>query len=263
MPPLRVVGLVSGGKDSLYNLLEAARRGHSLVCLANLRPGGAAAQELDSFMFQTVGHTALDSLAACMGLPLVRRETSGSAVHTGLEYEGGGAGATAGDEVEDLHALLVDVLAAHPGVNAVSVGAILSSYQRHRVEAVCARLGLTPLALLWQRAQAPLLDDMVAAGLEAVLVKVAAHGLAQPQLGRGIGQLTPALKAAVRRSPWPRRGVALPSQRRCREALRRDCKRHFRAPPPRCLSSRPPRRSPRRPPPRASTSAARAASTRR
>lgn len=36
----------------------------------------------------------------------------------------------------------------------VSCGAILSDYQRLRVEAVCASLGLTSLSYLWQRNQA-------------------------------------------------------------------------------------------------------------
>ena len=67
----------------------------------------------------------------------------------------------AGDEVEDLFLLLQDVLAAHPCIRGVAVGAILSSYQRVRVEAVCARLGLTSVAYLWQRNQDELLQEMV------------------------------------------------------------------------------------------------------
>lgn len=51
-------------------------------------------------------------------------------------------------------------------------GAILSNYQRTRVENVCGRLGLTSLAYLWRRPQSPLLAEMVDAGLDAVLVKV-------------------------------------------------------------------------------------------
>ena len=35
---MRVVGLVSGGKDSIYNLMECVRCGHEIVVLANLRP---------------------------------------------------------------------------------------------------------------------------------------------------------------------------------------------------------------------------------
>lgn len=32
------VGLVSGGKDSIYNLMQCNAHGHNLVCLANLHP---------------------------------------------------------------------------------------------------------------------------------------------------------------------------------------------------------------------------------
>jgi diphthine-ammonia ligase len=58
-----------------------------------------------------------------------------------------------GDEVEDLHRL-VERAAGETGAKGVSVGAILSDYQRVRVESVCIRLGLTPLAFLWRRDQA-------------------------------------------------------------------------------------------------------------
>ena len=34
---MRVVGLVSGGKDSCYNLINVVAEGHELVALANLR----------------------------------------------------------------------------------------------------------------------------------------------------------------------------------------------------------------------------------
>ncbi len=62
-------------------------------------------------------------------------------------------------------------------VEAVCSGAVLSTYQRLRVEGVCARLGLKSIAPLWQRDQAGLLDEMLARGVEAVLVKTASIGL--------------------------------------------------------------------------------------
>ena len=58
-------------------------------------------------------------------------------------------------------------------IDAVCVGAILSDYQRVRVESVCLRLGLTPLAFLWRRDQVDLLQEMVDTGMEAILIKVA------------------------------------------------------------------------------------------
>ena len=70
------------------------------------------------------------------------------------------------------------------GVTGVAVGAILSDYQRVRVESVCLRLGLTPLAYLWQRDQSELLQEMVLAGMESVLVKVACLGLDKRHLGK-------------------------------------------------------------------------------
>ena len=84
---------------------------------------------------------------------------------------------TKNDETEDLLRLLKTVKAAHPEIEAVSVGAILSNYQRARVENVCGRLGLTCLAYLWQRDQKELLGEMINAGLTAVVIKVAAIGI--------------------------------------------------------------------------------------
>ncbi len=40
----------------------------------------------------------------------------------------------------------------------------------------CSRLGLTPIAYLWERDQKELLGEMVAAQMESVLVKVAGAG---------------------------------------------------------------------------------------
>ena len=35
---MKVVGLVSGGKDSCYNMVHCVAAGHEITCLANLRP---------------------------------------------------------------------------------------------------------------------------------------------------------------------------------------------------------------------------------
>ncbi|XP_067099416.1 diphthine--ammonia ligase [Osmerus mordax] len=182
---MKVVALISGGKDSCYNMMQCVDAGHRIVALANLRP--ANTDELDSYMYQTVGHQAIDLYAEAMELPLYRRTIQGASLNTGRDYR-----ETEGDEVEDLYQLLLTVKEKE-GAEAVSVGAILSDYQRVRVENVCVRLGLQPLAFLWRRDQETLLSDMISADLHALLIKVAA-------LDHGRRQCLPALKCVL--SPW-------------------------------------------------------------
>ncbi len=183
-----VIALVSGGKDSTYNMMQCAAHGHEVVALANLHPPAGGPAELDSYMYQSVGAEAIGAFAQCAGLPLYRREIRGTPRATALDYA-----PTEHDEVEDLHALLSDVLTRHPDARGVSSGAIMSTYQKLRVEQVCGRLGLESLAYLWQRPQLPLLDAMIADGLEAVIIKVAVAGLAASDLGRSLAQMRPRL----------------------------------------------------------------------
>ncbi|XP_060031151.1 diphthine--ammonia ligase isoform X2 [Erinaceus europaeus] len=100
---MRVAALISGGKDSCYNMMQCIAAGHQIVALANLRPatnqGGS--DELDSYMYQTVGHHAIDLYAEAMALPLYRRTIRGRSMDTGQVYT-----KCEGDEVEDLYELL-------------------------------------------------------------------------------------------------------------------------------------------------------------
>ena len=200
---LNVVALISGGKDSLFSILHCLEHGHQVVALANLYPnqniGNAAANtcleveaeagedDLNSFMYQTVGHSVIPLYADCLGIPLYRRSITGSVVQTGRYYDSSGF-ANSADETEDLVPLLKEIRQAHPEANALCSGAILSTYQRTRVESVAVRLGLIPLAYLWQYPALPppigrgeclagLLDDMAAAGCEARIIKIASGGI--------------------------------------------------------------------------------------
>lgn len=220
-------------------------------------------RDLNSFMYQTVGHQVIPLYAEATGIPLYRRAITGAATQHGKDYcarrrssssssptttpaaatttpttatageannpgagdgdsssgEGGspssgpdheaeGSSASSStsdeddedDETESLVPLLQAIQQAHPAANALCAGAILSTYQRTRVESVATRLGLVPLAYLWKYPVLPrplplpgagsgsglgsavaedaqLLDDMAAAGLEARIIKVASGGL--------------------------------------------------------------------------------------
>ncbi|KNG79842.1 putative ATP binding L-PSP endoribonuclease family protein [Aspergillus nomiae NRRL 13137] len=189
---LNVIALISGGKDSLYSLLHCIRNGHKVIALANLHPPVQDAQEdIDSFMYQTIGHAVIPLYEQALDIPLYRAPISGGAVDTARIYRNDATEESAPeDETESLVPLLKRVMQCHPEANAVCAGAILSTYQRTRIENVACRLGLTPLAWLWnypvlpapvERAgvatQAGLLEDMAGVGCEARIIKVASGGL--------------------------------------------------------------------------------------
>ncbi|KAM7346834.1 uncharacterized protein ACRADG_006603 [Cochliomyia hominivorax] len=183
---MRVVAMVSGGKDSCYNMMQCVAEGHEIVALANLHPKDR--DELDSFMYQTVGHMGIEILAKAMGLPLYRQETKGKSTQTGKQYV-----PTDNDEVEDLYNLLA-LCKEELQAEAVAVGAILSDYQRVRVENVCSRLNLVSLAYLWRRDQTELLQEMIDCHVHAILIKVATLGLVPDRhLGKSLREIQPHL----------------------------------------------------------------------
>lgn len=178
---MRVVALISGGKDSCFNMMQCIAAGHEVVALANLYPVGK--DELDSFMFQTVGYQGIEYIAEATGLPLYREGTSGQSKMQEKHYY-----PTENDEVEDLFRLL-NTVKEKENVDAVSSGAILSDYQRIRVENVCNRLGLISLSYLWRRDQEELLREMIETSINAVMIKVAALGLEPRFLGKSISEM--------------------------------------------------------------------------
>ena len=62
----------------------------------------------------------------------------------------------------------------------------------------CRRLGLTVLAYLWQREQDELLQEMIDAGLVAVVIKVAGIGLTEKHLGKTLAEMQSTLLKLVR-----------------------------------------------------------------
>ncbi|KAK8815717.1 hypothetical protein WA538_004841 [Blastocystis sp. DL] len=169
-------------------MLQCVKRGHEIVCLVNLLPADEKVNELDSFMYQTVGHTAIDAIAEAMEVPLLRFHIKGKCLESELQYT-----PHSGDEVEDLYYALKTVKDRFPDVEGVSSGAILSNYQRERVENVCSRLNLISLAFLWEQEQRSLLHSMIEDGLVAVIIKTATMGLDRRHVGKTLNELEPYL----------------------------------------------------------------------
>ena len=184
---LNVIALISGGKDSFLSLLHCLSLGHDVVAFANLSPPDVTdvSSDLNSHMYQTAGHALVNLYHQALSIPLYRSSIKGTTVDQGKEYSAQRTSEGPSDETEDLIPLLQKVLEAHPTADALSTGAILSTYQRTRVESVCLRLGLTSLAFLWQYPYLPFpqpspsseLEHIAAVGLDARIVKVASGGL--------------------------------------------------------------------------------------
>ncbi|KAL8994148.1 MAG: hypothetical protein Q9169_005804 [Polycauliona sp. 2 TL-2023] len=148
-------------------------------------------------MYQTVGHTLIPLYAEILAIPLYRQEISGTAVNQSKEYSTYDVSQSLDvdvEETESMMTLLQRIKADYPEANAVCSGAILSSYQRTRIESVARRMGLVPLAYLWQYPVLPvpvpseggLLDDMAAVGIDARIVKVASGGLDESLLWENV-----------------------------------------------------------------------------
>jgi len=192
---MKFVALVSGGKDSLYSIMTCIRNGHELVACAHLSPrrrrrdgdgdgDTEEEEEEESYMYQTAASECIPTLVEeCLGVPLILRECTGTSRDTSLVYDHTHlpqqphqpVTTAVEDEVEDMYLLLKQIIQTYPTVTAISSGAILSTYQRTRIESCCSRLNLTPLGYLWRVApQREILESMLQDGVEAVLVKVAA-----------------------------------------------------------------------------------------
>ena len=172
----RIVALVSGGKDSTYTILKCVAEGHDIVALAHLNPP-VNKEEIDSYMYQTVGSNAVQYVATALGVQLFECEITGAPVLQDLGYH-----ATPNDEVEDLYELLKDIK-VQTSCTAVCSGAIFSTYQKNRVEEVCRRLDLVSIAPLWERDQDLLLQEMLDNNLVIRIIKVASIGLNKSHVG--------------------------------------------------------------------------------
>lgn len=153
---MRLAGLLSGGKDSVY-AAHLAQRGHNLAYLVSLH-----SENPDSYMFHTVNINLTRLQAEAWVIPYVEAETMG----------------VKEEELDDLKAALAGL-----DVEGVVTGAIASKYQAERIDRLCKELGLTHIHPLWGRDREQLLGEMLESSMKVIFSAVAAHGLDQTWLG--------------------------------------------------------------------------------
>ena len=157
---MRLAALYSGGKDSTFALYLAEQMGNEILALVNIVP-----TDKGSWIFHTPNLSAVPAMAEAMGLPLVTAESDGS-------------------EEGDMDALRTALKGLD--IDGVVVGALWSDYQWDRMNRVLGELDLVMVAPLWRKDQDMVYDEMVSAGIDAMIVGVFAEGLDESWLGRKI-----------------------------------------------------------------------------
>lgn len=177
---MNFVGLVSGGKDSIYSICKLLDEGNKLVALVHIASHHIYS---DSYMYQTVGSEVASLIGECFGVPMYIFKSECKTLNINLEYE-----KSDGDEVEDLYNALSDVLKKHQ-FQGISSGAIHSTYQKNRVEDVCKRLDIRSMVPIWGRDQKDLLQEMIDYGIDARIIKVASSDLGKECIGMNLRQI--------------------------------------------------------------------------
>jgi predicted ATP pyrophosphatase (TIGR00289 family) len=161
---LHVAALVTGGKDSALALYRVLGQGYKVKYLVTMLP-----QRPDSWMFHYPNIHLAEFFAEAVGIPLVKGETSGIKE----------------SELEDLKRVLAPL-----SIDGVVTGAIMSQYQKNRIDKICEDLNLKSIAPLWHENPRKLLDEIVNLNFEVVIVGVYAYGFDAKWLGRRLNQKT-------------------------------------------------------------------------
>ena len=159
---VRLVALISSGKDSVLALHTMMRQNYPVVCLATLKSTNP-----DSFMFHTPNVDLVKLQAESMGIPLIIQNTVGKKE----------------EELEDLKKVLEEAKKKY-GAEGVVTGALFSQYQRDRIERVADALGLKIFAPLWHMDQELEMRRVLQQKYEIMLSSIAAQGLDVSWLGR-------------------------------------------------------------------------------
>ncbi|MES1904279.1 MAG: diphthine--ammonia ligase [Paramarteilia canceri] len=124
---MKVCCLISGGKDSMFNAWKCIENGHQIACFVNLQP--PTSEDLNSYMYQTVGHEVIDLIAQSCGVKLFKKVIKNKPKDLTIDY----SEECDDDEVEDLYDLLKEAREVCY-FDALGTGALHSSYQFNRVK---------------------------------------------------------------------------------------------------------------------------------
>lgn len=160
---LKCAVLFSGGKDSTYALYLAMKQ-YEVKCLLAL-----VSENPESYMFHVPNIKFTKMQAKSLELPLLMEKTEGKKE----------------EELKDLRNLIV-IAKKRYKIEVIAAGALASKYQKERIEAICADLGLELFAPLWGVDANDYMNEIIKNRFKAVITAVSAEGLDRSFLGNVI-----------------------------------------------------------------------------
>ncbi len=161
---MKLASLFSGGKDSAFALYLAQQMGHEIECVVNI-----VSKNEESWIFHTPNTNAVPVMSESLGIPLRTAITDGT-------------------EEGDLKALKEALKGLD--VEGVVIGALWSDYQWDRMNRIFGELNLVTVAPLWRKNQEIVYDEMISAGIDAIIVGTFADGFNEKWLGKKLDAKT-------------------------------------------------------------------------
>lgn len=164
---MNIVALISGGKDSIYSIIELLKKGYSITYLLCIIPDNK-----ESYLFHSVNLHIVKYISFSIGIPLMIKRSTG----------------LISDEINDLKNSL-KFLKDRFCIDSVCVGVIQSNYQKNKISSICNNLNLNLITPLWNRNIIELLENMVT-NMDIRIVSVAADGFNESWLGKKLTKST-------------------------------------------------------------------------
>ncbi len=153
---MRVITLVSGGKDSWYAYYIMLQQGFEIPCVVTFLP-----KNKESFMLH---HPFADRVSL--------QTKKANLKHYIFEVSG-----EKEREIEEMKEHLRKIVGKE-NVEGLICGAIRSEYQKQRIDFICEELGLISYSPLWHKNEEELTKEIVSdAGFEFLVVETCAEGI--------------------------------------------------------------------------------------
>ena len=160
---MKLASLFSGGKDSLYSIFLAKKRGHEVKCLLSVFPKSAESHLLHH---PNLKWTSLQSKS--MQIPQLTVESNSDEIN---------------NELISLEEILIKSIDKY-GIEGIVHGGIQSQFQKEKFENLCHKLNLKSVTPLWNINPLEYMNELISANFKFIISSVSSGGLDDSWLGK-------------------------------------------------------------------------------